>query len=221
MWAIFIAIFGGLYLAFKFGSDRAASKQADAKLEQQKLGWEAWDSLVIDSKLEAEIESSLITPEPAKFLKDEALKLIRTFHGLEYADFNEYYNAKYKDYYVRAMVAYIELVRHGKLPELKHSEVPNYLELSLDIRPSKRARIEFCKWLEETMQSNGVPEAKLYYKGEDYASFAWEPYVFDFSKAVRLTDPELESKMMGISTEEMDLQNSSIIEQKRKRTEQG
>lgn len=65
------------------------------------------------------------------------------------------------------------------------------------------------------MQSNGVPEARLYYKGEDYASFAWEPYVFDSSKAVRVTDPDLESKMMGISTEEMDLQNAVIIEQKK------
>lgn len=221
MWAIFIALFGGLFWAFKVGADRTSSKLADAKLEQRRRNCEEWDSIVTDSKLESQIESRLIAPETAKSLKDDALNLIRSFHGLEYADFNERYNAKYRDYYVRALVAYIELVKHGKLPELRLGDVPNYLELSLDIRPSKLARIEFCKWLEETMKSNGVPYARLYYKGEDYASFAWEPYVFDFSKAVRLTDPDIESKMMGISTEEMDAQNSLIIERKRERIEQG
>lgn len=219
MWAIFIALFGGLFWAFKVGSDKTSSKQADKELEQHRQNWDEWDALVTDSQLEAQINSDLIRPETAVLLKECALKLIRTFHGLEYADFNEHYNAKYKDYYVRAMVSYIELVKRGKLPEMQCSEVPNYLELSLDIRPSKRTRVEFCRWLEETMKSNGVPDARLYYKGEDYASFAWEPYVFDSSKAVRVTDPDLESKMMGISTEEVDLQNAVIIEQKMK--EQG
>ena len=66
------------------------------------------------------------------------------------------------------------------------------------------------------MRANGVEEAKIYYTGKSYASFSWEPYVYDKSKAIPLTDPELESKMMGISTEETDLRNSVIIEQKRK-----
>lgn len=214
MWAIFIAVFGGLFLLFKLGSDRASTKQADERLELQKRSWDNWDSLVTDRELETQIDTSLIIPESAQSLKDNTLKLIRSFHGLEHADFNEYYNAKYKDYYVRALVAYVELIKHGKLPELQHSDVPNYIELALDLRPSKRARIEFCKWLEETMRANGVREARLYYKGEDYATFTWEPYVFDFTKAVPLTDPALETKMMGISTEEMDLRNSVIIKQK-------
>lgn len=216
MWAIFIVLFGVFFWVFKLGADRTSSRQADKKLEQAKLSWDAWDSLVIDTALESQIETSLMVPETANRLKEDALKILRSFHGLEYADFNNYYDAKYKDYYVRAIVTYIELVKHGKLPELQHSDVPNYLELSLDICPSKRARIEFYKWLEETMQSNGVPDARLYYKGEDYTSFAWEPYVFDMAKAVPLSDPDLESKMMGISTEEMDLRNRAIIQAKKK-----
>ena len=147
------------------------------------------------------------------------MKLIRSFHGLEHADFNEHYNNKYRDYYVRAMVEYIELVKRGKLPALECSEIPNHIELSLDIRPSKRARIEFCKWVEDTMRSNGVEGAKIYYTGKDYASFEWAPYVYDTSTAVPLTDPDLETKMMGISTEEMDLRNSVIVKQKNR--EQG
>ena len=216
MWAIFVVLLGVLFGVFKLGADRTSSRQADQKLEQTKLSWDSWDSLVTDTALESQIETSLMVAETAIRLKEDALKILRSFHGLEHADFNNYYDAKYKDYYVRAIVTYIELVKHGKLPELQHSDVPNYLELSLDIRPSKRARIEFCKWLEETMQSNGVPDARLYYKGEDYTSFAWEPYVFDMTKAVPLSDPDLESKMTGISTEEMDLRNSAIIQAKKK-----
>lgn len=216
MWAFFIALFGGIYLAFKFSADRSSSRLADKRLEQHKRNWDEWDSLVVDRKIEEQVETSLILPKTAPALKDSTLNLVRSFHGLEYADFNKNYNAKYEDYYVRALVSYVELVKHGKLPSLEQGDVPNYLELALDIRPSKRARIEFCMWLEKTMQANGVPEARLYYTGEDYASFAWEPHVFDFSTAIRITDPNIESKMKGISTEEMELRNSPIIERKKK-----
>lgn len=216
MWAIFIALFGGLYWAFKIGSDRNLSKIADANLRQCELNWAVWRNLVVDSQLETRVDTNLIIPETARQLKQNALTLIRSFYGLEHADFNENYNNKYRDYYVRAMVKYIELVKHGKLPALECSEIPNYIELSLDIRPSKRARIEFCKWVEDTMRSNGVESAKIYYTGKNYASFVWAPYVYSTSPAIPLSDPDLESKMMGISTEEMDLRNSVIIKQKQK-----
>lgn len=221
MWAIFIALFGGLYWAYRLGSDRSASKRADQELEIKKSYWEDWEKTVVDNTLEMHIDSDLIKPEIAGHLKNDALEIIRSFHGLQHADFNNHYDAKYKDYYVRKMAAYIELVRHGKLPPLQYREVPNYLELSLDIRPSKRSRIEFAKWLEQTMRANGVPNATLYYTGENYASFAWAPYVFDPSTAIAIDDPSLESRMMGISTEEMDAQNSVIIQRKLKNREQG
>ena len=217
MWAIFIALFGGIFWAYKIGADKAASKRADFELDIKKSYWENWEQTVVDNELERRIDFDLTVPETAAKLKEDALNIIRSFYGLQYADFNTYYDAKYKDYYVRKLVAYIELVKHGKLPLLQHSDVPNYLELALDIRPSKRSRIEFAKWLENTMRDNGVIHATLYYKGEDYASFAWAPYVFDMSKAVALDDPNIESKMMGISTAEMDMQNSVIIEQKKQK----
>lgn len=221
MWAIFIAIFGGLFWAFKIGADKASSNKADAELRTAKKNWDEWNSLVTDDDLESKIHTNLIVPETAKQIKADTLALIRSFHGLECADFNEYYNAKYRDYYVRAMALYVELVQYGKLPALERSEIPNYIELSLDITPSKRARIEFCKWVEETMRAHGVEDARIYYTGKDYASFVWEPYVHDFSTAIRVTDPDLESKMLGLSTEETDLRNSVIIKQKQKETEQG
>ena len=71
------------------------------------------------------------------------------------------------------------------------------------------------------MRANGVPHATLYYTGQDYASFAWAPYVYDPSKAIAIDDPSLESRMMGISTEEMDAQNSVIIQRKLKSRERG
>lgn len=221
MWAIFIAIFGGLFWAFRVRADRVSSIKADTELNTLKTSWEKWSTTVMDDDLESKIQTDLIVTETAKKIKTSTLELIRSLHGLEYADFNEHYNAKYKDYYVRTMVSYVELVRHGKLPALEMREIPNYIELSLDITPSKRARIEFCKWVEETMRSHGIENAKIYYTGKDYASFVWEPYVFDFSTAIRVTDPDLESKMLGISTEETDMRNAAIIKQKKIEPEQG
>ncbi len=221
MWAIFIALFGGLYWVYRLGSDRAASKRADQELDIKKSYWEDWEKTVVDNSLETRIESDLIAPETSGKLKSDAIELIRSFHGLQYADFNNHYDSKYRDYYVRKMAAYIELVKHGKLPLLQYREVPNYLELSLDIRPSKKSRIEFAQWLERTLRANGVPNATLYYTGEDYASFAWAPYVFDPSKAIGLDEPSLESRMLGISTAEMDAQNAVIIQRKLKSREQG
>lgn len=214
MWAIFIAVFGGLFWMCKIVADKSSSNEADRKLRVLKSNWDDWKTMVVDEKLESKIETNLFIPETAQQMKADTLKLIRSFHGLEHADFNEHYNNKYRDYYVRAMVRYVELVKQGKLPSLEYSRIPNYIELSLDIRPSKRARIEFCKWVECTMRKNGVSEAKIYYTGENYASFSWEPYVFNMDTAIPLVNPKLESKMMGVSTEEMDLRNAVIVKQK-------
>lgn len=215
MWAIFIAIFGGLFLAMQLGSDRSASRQADIRLDQHRRCLADWRSMVVDRELETHIETNLIVPETANVLKKNTLELIRSFHGLEEANFNYYYNAKYKDYYVRALITYVELVRVGKLPSLEYGEIPNYIELAIDLTPSKRARVEFCRWVENTMRENGVSSAKLFYTGESYASFSWAPYVFDPSKAISVNDPNIEKKMRGISTEETDARNSVIIRSRR------
>ena len=208
MWAIFVVLFGALYWAFKIGSDKAVSRSEDAKIGLQQHIQNTWRSLVVDDELEAQITTNLLIPETAALLKSNSLELIRSFHGLERAGYNQYYNAKYKDYYVSALVIYIELIKLGKLPSLNCREIPNYLELAIDISPSKRARVEFCTWVEKTLRDNGVKEAKIFYTGESYGSFSWAPYVLDPSKAVPLSHPDIEEKMLGLQTEEMDARNA-------------
>lgn len=112
--------------------------------------------------------------------------------GLENANFD--FNAREKSrFYVSQMALYIQMVKRGKLTSLFQTE----LGLSLDTRPTKKARIAFGKWVESTLKEHGVKGANLYYTSKDYASFEWEAFIFDFSNAIRVTDPELESKMIG------------------------
>lgn len=195
MWAIFIALIGGIYLAYRLGSDKATSKQADKKIEQLRTTQDQWYQQVNDYQLEVQLRTEPGTPEFRKQC-EEALAIIHTLPGLENANFD--LNARDKShFYVSHMALYIQMVKRGKLTSLFQTELGNYLELSLDTRPTKKARIAFGKWVESTLKEHGVKGANLYYTSKDYASFEWEAFIFDFSKAIRVTDPELESKMIG------------------------
>lgn len=77
------------------------------------------------------------------------------------------------------------------------SELGNYIELALGTRPSKKARIAFGKWVESTLKAHGVKGANLYYTKKNYASFEWEPFVYDLNNAIRIDDPDLETRMIG------------------------
>lgn len=195
MWAIFIALFGGLYWAFKIGSDRAASNMADAKLKQLRTMQDKWYEQVKDYNLEVQMRAEPSTPEFREQC-DDVIAFIRTLPGLETANF-DFTSRKKSEFYVSQMVLYVQMVRIGKLPSLVLTELGNYLELSLDTRPSKAARIAFGKWVESTLKSFGVEYANLFYTKKDYASFEWEPFVFDLSKAISVNNPELESQMIG------------------------
>lgn len=195
MWAIFIALFGGLYWAFKIGSDRAASNMADAKLKQLRAMQDKWYEQVKDYNLEVQMRAEPGTPEFREQC-DDVIAFIRTLSGLETANF-DFTSRKKSEFYVSQMVLYVQMVRIGKLPSLVLTELGNYLELSLDTRPSKAARIAFGKWVESTLKSFGVEYANLFYTKKDYASFEWEPFVFDLSKAISVNNPELESQMIG------------------------
>lgn len=212
MWAIFIALFGGLYWAFKIGSDRTASNIADTKIRNMRSVQDRWYEQVKDFQLESKL---VVYPDTPGFLEkcDEAIAFIRTIPGLEYADF-DFRSRKKSSFYVYQMVLYIQMVRLGKLPSDCICELGNYLELSLDIRPSKAARIAFGKWVESSLKSFGVEHANLYYTGKDYASFEWEPFIYDLTGAINVNDPELETKMIGMSTEETNARNAPIIKPK-------
>lgn len=195
MWAIFVAVFGGLFWAFKISRDTATSKRADKKLEQMRLAQDHWYEQVKDYDLETRIRATPGTPA-FKTQCDEAIAFIRTLPGLENANFDLGARRK-SSFYVSQFVLYLEMVKRGKLPAMFITELGNYIELSLDTRPSKSARIAFGKWVESTLKAHGVENANLYYTKKDYASFEWEPFVYDLNNAVRVDDPNLESKMIG------------------------
>lgn len=195
MWAIFIAIFGGLFWAFKIGADRVASKQADQRLEQARIIQKHWYEQVEDYNLETEIRTEPGTPA-FRAQCDEAIAFVRTLPGLENANFD--FGARRKSsFYITQFVLYIQMVKRGKLSAMFITELSNYIELSLDTRLSKKARIAYGKWVESELKAHGVKGANLYYTKIDYASFEWEPFIYDFSNAISVHDPELESQMIG------------------------
>lgn len=195
MWAIFIAIFGGLYWAFKIGADRASSNQADIKIQQLGEMQDRWHMQVRDFNLETEMIVYQGVPGFVEKCND-AISFIRTFPGLENANF-DFHSRKSSHFYVSQMILFIQMVRVGKLPSECTRDFGNYLELSLDTRPSKAARIAFGKWVESSLKSFGVEHANLYYTGKNYASFEWEPFIYDLSKVISVNDPKLESRMIG------------------------
>ena len=192
MWSFFVALFGGTYWAYKVGSDKAASRRADDKNFLMRCAQEKWTEQTRDYELEVQIRN---TSDNAEYQKQyqEAIELIRTLPGLEKANFR--YGKS--SFYVSQMVLYIQMVKRGKLLSGYQSQLGNFLELSIDKRPTKKARIEFGKWVENSLKNAGVMRANLYYTKKNYASFEWEPYIYDLSKAIRITDPNLESQMIG------------------------
>lgn len=195
MWAIFIALFGGIYWAAKIGSDRAASRQADFRIANIRQIQDRWYHQVKDYNLETQMR---VYPDTPGFLekRKDAISFIRTLPGLENANF-DFRSRKQSHYYVTEMILYIQMVRMGKLTSATTTELGNYLELSLDTRPSKAARIAFGKWVESSLKEHGVEHANLYYTSKDYASFEWEPFIYDWNGVISVHDPDLESKMIG------------------------
>ena len=63
MWAIFIAIFGGLFWAVKLGTDRMSTKEADQRLEQVRITQDRWYAQVENFRLEKQITTTPGTPE--------------------------------------------------------------------------------------------------------------------------------------------------------------
>lgn len=195
MWAIFIAIFGAIYWAAIIGSDRAKSRIADERINRRMAMQDRWREQVYDYNLETRL---CVYPGDNDFQQkcDIAISFIRTLPGLSDANF-DFYSRKQSRYYVSRMILYIQMMKLGKLPSDCIRELGNYLELSIDTTPSKAARIAFGKWVELYLQTHGVAHANLYYTHKNNASFEWEPFVKDFDTATHISDPDLESQMIG------------------------
>lgn len=196
MWEIFLVLFGGVYWASKIGSEKVALRQADAVMERYRANKDRWYQQVCDDQLETRLRHTPGTPEFSRQCA-EAIAVIRTLPGLENANF-AFYGRRDSKFYVSQMVLYIQMVKRGKLSYLCRNELGNFLELSLDTRPTKKARIAFGQWVENSLKSAGVEGANLYYTKKNYASFEWEPFVTNFSQAIRVTDTRLESQMLGM-----------------------
>lgn len=114
-------------------------------------------------------------------MQEDALKVIRSLPGLEYARFKDKGVAQ-KDYNSCQIVRVIEAVKHGRVPRSVTYMIPP-LELALDMNVPGSAYVEFGRWVERTIQENGAPEARLYaQKYNGYKSFIWEPYMDLFGK---------------------------------------
>lgn len=195
MWAIFIALFGGIYWSIKLASEQSKTIIANDKIYNLGAMQSRWRQQVEDYNLETQIRVHYGDPG---FIEkcNEAILFIRTLPGLENANF-DFHSRKKSSFYVSRMVLYIQMVKLGKLPSDCIRELGNYLELSLDTRPSKAARIAFGKWVQATLKSFRVENANLYYTGKNYASFEWEPFIYDLTTATSINDHKLESKMIG------------------------
>lgn len=189
MWSIFIALFCGLYLVFKTGNDRLKLNAADQKMCDWRNSYDLWRSRVLDNGLNHKTLSMVDSEEGFQILKQRAMIVIRQLPGLKHA------NMKGRiSHPARHMVRLIEMVSHGKLP---HGE-ENWLSASiwncLDLEFSKKAKVEFVRWIERTMQQQGVADAKLYYNViGDNEVFEWGQHILSFDDTVSVDNINLES----------------------------
>lgn len=213
MWAIFIALFGGLYWAFKLGNDRAKSNEADRRITDWRERNDRWQSSVLDEELNAKTMAMVETEEGFQELKDKALKVLRQLPGLEYADIQGRISSAAKH-----TVRFIEMVNHGKLPHGDESWLSGSLWSCLDLEFSKKAKAEFVRWVEKTMQQHGQSDARLYYNIVGYdAEFEWEQHMDTFENATSVNDPNLENIIHGESAEVIENRNAPKIMAKQRK----
>lgn len=218
-----------VFWTVRSGVDATKTNKADARIDNMKMDMDQWRRRVqYTDEQEAAMRESIISPSRYGSMKKSALETIRSFHGLEYAYFEN--NKKGGEESIRKMVKYIESVKKGKLPSPHYDTVPRLDEV-LDLHISRTARIEFAQWIERTMQENGVPEARLYVMAlGGYVQYVWEPYnhMGNYTSAVtkesvrniRVNDPQWRSKMTGGYSDELcEELNAPLIARNRARQE--
>ena len=201
-----------VFWAAMFGVDAAKTSKADTRIDEMKVDMDQWRRRVrYTDEQEESLGEGVISPSRYGDMKKSALETVRSFHGLEYACFEN--NKKGGEESIRQMVKYIESVKIGKLPSPHYDTVPRLDEV-LDLHIPRTARIEFAQWIEKTMQENGVPEARLYVMAlGGYIRYVWEPYnhMGNYTSAVtktrmrniRVDDPTWMSVMTGGFSDEL------------------
>lgn len=166
------------------------------------------------------------TYSPSKYweMEKNALEVIHSLPGLEYAQFKDRGIPRH-DHYSCVIVRLIEAVKHGKVPQTITNTVPP-LQEALDMYVSKNAYIEFGKWLERTIRENGAPNAELYAQAlGGYIALVWGPYQTLYSytsgnakvNCIRVTDPIWIEKINAFSSELCDELNAPIIARNKER----
>lgn len=162
---------------------------------------DSWENRVhMTATQEQKFREEMMSPSKYAKMRDNALKTIRSFRGLDWACFEPAHPKQYGDAEVRKVVRYIEFVKRGYLPKEAIFGTPPPLSEAVDLYVPRSAYIDFGRWIEETLRDSGIYDARLYCLKDEggYVGMRWEPYVIGRSSPMlRVTDPELENRMTG------------------------
>lgn len=201
MWALYVALFGGVFWLCKLGHDRLQARETERRIDVLQAQYERWKTSVQDEWLNKYTIDMVKTERGYLKLQEEALVVIRELPGMEHAKLQGVRSSA-----ARHAVRFIAMVNQGKLPHGDCDRIPLSIWHCTDVSFSKRAIVAFARWAETTMQAHGHPEARLYYSEKlsgavnDYeksAVFQWEPVVTSFDGMYSASYQGLEQVMVG------------------------
>lgn len=201
MWALYVALFGGVFWLCKLGHDRIQSKETDRRIVALQAQYERWTDSVKDDWLNKWTIDMVGKESGYLKLQEEAIDVIRKLPGMEHAKLQGARSSA-----ARHAVRFIVMVKRGRLPNGDCDRIPMSIWQCTDISFSKRAIVSFARWVEHTMQANGHPEARLFYSEKlsgavnDYekrAVFLWEPVIDSFDGMYSASFQGLEQVIIG------------------------
>lgn len=212
-------------IIIKFGDasgDTAEAGSSNFSLQRQ----QHWRNTVeYSEKEEQRLNESTYSPSKYWEMEKDALRVINSLPGLEYARFKDK-GVPRKHGASREIVRLIEAVQHGRVPHSITHTVCS-LENALDMYVPKEAYIEFGKWLESTIRENGVPDAELYAQAlGGYKALVWGPFQKLYGpytdggvevQNIRVTDSRWIEKINAFSSELCDELNAPIITRNKER----
>lgn len=215
MWAIFIAVFGGLYWIYKLAGERIGIREFEKKSAAREDRTRAWKDSVLDDNLNSKAISMSETEDGFSMLRQEALDVIRKLPGLEEANVSNFISDNSKRSFI-----YIYMVKRGKLPRWDEMQIPASIWRCTDLEFSKRSMVAFARWVEKTMRDNGHQSARLRYSRrlsgavncyEKRAVFLWEQTLFDLNDSIRVFDTDIEDNIIGELSEQTESRNATKI----------
>ncbi len=205
MWALFIAIFGGVFWFCKLGHDRLQAKETDHRIANLQAQYERWENSVRDDWLNKYTIDMVNTEGGFLKLQEEAIEVIRQLPGMEHAKMQ----CGLSDA-ARHAVRFIVMIKRGKLPHGDCDRIPMSIWQCTDVGFSKRSMVAFARWAEATLRANGHPDAKLYYSKklsgavnsyEKSAVFQWEAALISFDGVYSVSYQGVEQVMIGADSE--------------------